>query len=904
MRRKIKLYIGDAPVDLDDQAIILFNYTMEDLSNPTIVKNSFSQQVSLKGTPNNNQIFGDFFRCDRVVDFNGGAVGPGFNPSKKTPFAIYNELSEILESGYCKLDEVVRNGVDVTYKVTLYGGLGSFLFALSYDEAGNKRTLADLDFLGNNDPSELDFTINKATLEQAWEDLAALYYGSEPTPTGKFTVINFAPAYNGFPDNFSPNKAIVQPSGVGLQDTRDGYTTTSGYALVNLANNQDEWAVKDLRSYLQRPVLSIHKLMEAICNPDNNGGYDVDISSFKYFDFYEDLWMTLPTIPSLGSMKQETGTLSLTMTTNATSGNNPGEYTVGGSVPYGAVVNANIKCKLRFNMPSGANSYNTLSLVGNNGSGNARSCVIFLQVVAYASDSTIVGGSAVKVVGGAESAPKHMATACGFTPPFATDSYEYVNVGGATKVSSGIFELTNEISFNVEAQDAASYDVMAYVYGCNSALMRGVWHHSYNGDGSTSKATLYASYSTYYQATSSFLANGSGNTISMTNPDSLRSGSLVTKQMLLSTSATPADYLLAYCKMLGLYFTMDAATKKVTILKRNDLYVDETIDLTKMVDLSKDVTIVPLVFDSKWYKFAFEGIGGAFFDEYKSIEGIEYGVQLINTGFDFNADVKDLLDSSSFKNAATILQRSRYWNVITSGGTFIPSPFLDDGNTYTLTNADGETKEFSISKPPTSASVVYYNTTFNGYDKENEFKVQFHDASGKQVDGANVLLFNNGIVTYDDFKITDDLPVMGVLNGGKPCWILDDGEGVDVPIFSRYGYQWRWDDYVMIKSLDFGVPKQLDIPGIIYDPSTTIYAKGWKAYLSDRYDVDTKVMRCFVHFDKMQVNQSLLRKFYYFDNSLWVLNKIINYSLTTYDPVECEFIQVKNKSNYLTGQTY
>ena len=43
MRRKISLYIGDQLADLDDQSFILFNYQMDDLSNPTIVKNSYSQ---------------------------------------------------------------------------------------------------------------------------------------------------------------------------------------------------------------------------------------------------------------------------------------------------------------------------------------------------------------------------------------------------------------------------------------------------------------------------------------------------------------------------------------------------------------------------------------------------------------------------------------------------------------------------------------------------------------------------------------------------------------------------------------------------------------------------------------------------------------------------------------------
>ena len=106
------------------------------------------------------------------------------------------------------------------------------------------------------------------------------------------------------------------------------------------------------------------------------------------------------------------------------------------------------------------------------------------------------------------------------------------------------------------------------------------------------------------------------------------------------------------------------------------------------------------------------------------------------------------------------------------------------------------------------------------------------------------------------------------------------------------------------QSLDFGVPRQLDIPAVAYDPESTLYETAWKAYISDRYDVNTKVMTCRVDFSGIQVSQELLRKFYWYDNSIWVLNAIRNYSLTTYDPVECEFVQVQDKSNYLNGQTY
>ena len=901
MRRKVSLYIGDQLVDLDEQSFILFNYAMDDLSNPTIVKNSFSQQITLKGTPANNKVFGDYFKVDRRVGDYGGQAGADFNPSQKTPFTIYNELDEILESGYCKLDGVERNGADISYKISLFGGLGSFLFSLSYDGNGNKRTLADLDYLGNGDPAELDFTIDATNLAQAWSDLQELYYGADPAPTGKWTIINFAPAYNGYPDNFSPDKGLLSLPGAGLPDSLNGYSSKSGYGLVNLANPQDEWAVKDIRSYLQRPVLSMKAFWNAICNPANNGGYEVDISDIIHVPYF-DLWLTLPTIPSLGSIKQSATGLSVTMTSSASTGNEVGRFDISGTIPYGAVVNATLKCKLRMNMPSGADAYNTLSLDGVQASpGQTRFSVLFLQMVAYSSDDTIVGGSDVKVLTPISSNP---ASACGFTPAFPTDNYEVVNPGSINKVSSGVFEFPNELSFQVEAQNASYYKLMVYVYAGTGARQRGVWYYGYTGDGSTSRATLYASFTTYFQANSALIVAGSGNSVTKTDSSELRSGASVTKQMLLSTSATPADYLLSLCKMFGLYFVIDTSTKKVTILKRNSLYQDETIDLSKRVDLSKGISIQPLVFDSKWYDFILDGVGGAFYDEYLNIEGIEYGIQRVNTGYDFNAEAVNLMDSNVFKNAVTILSRSRYWNIIESGSAFIPSPFLDKGNTITRWNASNETQDTPISCPPSTASVTYYNTTFNGYDIQDQCKVQFADADGKMVDGKDVLLFLNGFRTYEKFKITDDLPVMAVVNDGKPCWILDEGGDVDLPIFSRYEYEWSFLNQVMTHSLDFGVPRQLDIPGIVYDPSTTIYQSAWKAYISDRYDVNTKVMTCRVDFSGLRVSQDLLRKFYWYENSLWVLNKIKNHSLTTYDPVECEFVQVQDKENYLNGQSY
>ena len=54
----------------------------------------------------------------------------------------------------------------------------------------------------------------------------------------------------------------------------------------------------------------------------------------------------------------------------------------------------------------------------------------------------------------------------------------------------------------------------------------------------------------------------------------------------------------------------------------------------------------------------------------------------------------------------------------------------------------------------------------------------------------------------------------------------------------------------------------------------------------------------------LNIGQGLLRRFYWFEGANWVLNKISNYSLTTFDLTDCEFIQVQDVDNYTNGQNF
>lgn len=927
MRRRITLYIGGTAVDLSDDSFILFNWAFEDLSNPTVVKNSWSQQVTLPGTDTNNAVFGQYFRPDHRVGSGSGLTGTDFNPLRRTPFKIFSETNEVLQEGYVRLDSVSRKGTwIVSWTVTLYGGLGSFLYSLSYDDEGDKRTLADLDYLGTSDPEgELNFVITADTVREAWD--TDMNGGSVD---GKWKVINFASCYNGIPGGeFSADKGLGMPSKFGLENrVKDGdevydIGNTNGMALFNLAEEVDEWAVKDLRSYLQRPVFAMRALFAAVSDPDQNGGYDVDLSALTASSFpYSRLWMTLPMLPSLSPDIPDSITISpYGMITN---NREVARFNIKG-LPLGVVLDMSLNFQLDAVLSSV--TQNTLYLysaqtvmgTGRLSTTYRRTAVLFIQLIAYDSNGNMLAGTPVKAVynySGTISAirtPAGMAEQLGYYAPYVPDDqpegshgvFEAAPVNAVWNKGTGYHRLASLLSFSLSGVRNCSYvavNVTAYHLGTSQVFGSSETFDD-NSGGDRSTPTLYTAFndiSTGVRASAMQAVDGSGSSEAEVTAAPLRSGATVTKRILLSTESTPADYLLGFCKMFGFVLVYDNAARKVTAMRREDFFNTEleTIDLTDRIDTSREVVIEPFAFTAKWYEMGLEGSGTSFEDAYANFYGRDYGSQRINTGYDFDSETVDLLEDIPFRSAPGTLLHSRYLNYITVGSQFRPSPFVDKGNTYTLWNDSGDTKDVDISCPPTNASVGYYNSR-KGYDRQAAAKVQLYDSDGAAVDGQGVLLMRNGAASYPYFKLTDDTPEMDLLNEGRACWLLEPGTpaGVTVPVFSRYLYGSQ-----ITRSLDLGAPSEVDIPGVEYGEDAAIYPQAWRAYLRDRYDVNSKVMRCRVDLSGLQVGQQLLRRFFWYQGAVWVLNSIGNYSMTTWDFAECEFVQVQDIKNYISGQ--
>ncbi len=394
---------------------------------------------------------------------------------------------------------------------------------------------------------------------------------------------------------------------------------------------------------------------------------------------------------------------------------------------------------------------------------------------------------------------------------------------------------------------------------------------------------------------------------------------------LLSGTDTPAAYLIGWAKMFGCVFVTDKATKTITMMSRNEFYLSGLTDIGDRIDRGQEFSAAPYGIESRYYVLGLDTYG----EEAASYEeryGRTYGSQTVDTGYEFDAESKELYSGSPFSGAAMALEGSQAFRVF--GGSSDPEygvfgnycckfPLLGESVTWQLygTNAAGE--EVSLDCEPTGQGIApfAYNAERNGYD--SWAKVQLHGADNEAEDGSGVLLFFNGfkdLPTYRqgsfeiaavEFRLSDDNAAMTALNDGTPCWDFSTAESLGVvpvkslPDFSRWSFA---SDGSMGRSFDFGSPREIYVPGVTADDAATLYTGYWKRYLGDRLDVDGKVVTCWVDLRGLEVGEALLRRLWAFDGAIWALNKISNWSLTTDGPTQCEFVKVKVPNNYLSGQ--
>lgn len=914
IRPYISIMIDGQEADLKEPMELHLTYAHIDLHNPTVVKNGFSKTIVFDGTPTNNRIFGCFGNMDRViVTEEGKNTGAYYNPSRKVDVVIMRNY-EIIDRGYLKLDKVVKKGNNVEYHTTFYSGLGQFLYGLSFNADGEQMKLSDLKYDYN-----LDFEINKDKLKSAWQHINGVRIDS----TGVYDHINFVPCYNGIPEDFGADKVAINvnsfPSDEYLYQSflksKDGYGLVDGWLIGELKKEYDEWQMCDLRSYLQRPVIRFKSIINACCNPENNGGYEVDLDE-EFFSadnpYYEDAWMTLPLLTEIETTSKERfpilkksgdryviedvedgDKLSFTV---------PMTMVASLSKVYSNISNLYTGVQITLN-PSKkymdkAESYNACR---------------YAQLVVYDADGNVVNGSNIL------SFYTNILNAVNFTynPEYMTTVNKvlghYVNVGESQIYENWIDFVFNGSTYglsfkNLEWKEGyylklvvKSAEIVNYLPTDNDRIPENEKIENNVGIDWLYKRNEYHT----YEDTIKMVTWGSSVVDSNINIDvKIPTNKKIQTQTLLNSENTPCDYFLSYLKMFNLHIWSDNIEKKVYVRQRKNYFTGEKINIDCLVDRDSEITITPIVYDAKWYNFNTEFNGDSLLNKtYKDNYGFDYGIQKVNTNYNFDNSSKDLLDKSVFKNAICQRAKSKYYVSVYEEYDNLPPFYLDGFNTL-LFNGEGDTIEGNSFTPRTT--VKSYNWwKERGYDLMP--KPDFRNKDGKGIDGANVLLFYNGRQILQDpdgnrlnIMITDDIPQFETLNDGEPCWIWsnswkDYAPTNYLPIFSRYlTNENGW----VTHSWDFGTPKEIYIPDYNIDNSSDIYTQYWKPYIQDEYDMNTRQAEVKIRY-KGRVSPDMLMNFVYFDGCYWRIAEIKDYNPCSQETTKTTLVKVQDMNNFL-----
>ena len=923
----VRLYIDNMKVDLNNQLQILFNWQESDLSNPTVIKNGYSKTIVLQGTDNNNEIFGHFWNLERYLASNSGNTRTDFNPSYRVPFTLYYNGS-IYEKGYVKLQRVIRNNGVNRYEIGLFGGLGTFLYNLSTDwNTGVKKSLADLNFFAKRKPkiysidatigntnttvedtvedsdTDLSFTINADTILDAWNNINS--------NSGKWSVINFAPTYNGFPSNIDTDKVLINFNNMsGLEtsvtDGKSTFTAHNGYALGKLPSKLTMEETKDYRSYLQTPIVRTKSIIDAICMKENNNGkydkgYEVVLDE-DFFNpsnpYYWDSWITLPKLnlsyTTVGGTEVDLGTVTPSYDYTTSNGRT---LAILVENPIGTTNKIKLSFDLQITVPNA--TADRLYLAA---SSREWSVINALAIQAYASNSLtdseyIFGSSSIewltnKLSNGTIYTCDYAKSNGTFTPKVNNTSN--IEDGSFVRVAQNIYRWNRQIVLECDLPENANVIKIDFQLA--------------NSQGSvTDRNKLCTSItpvdqnSLYTWSMQSIALSNSDMALIKASTENFYSNQVITKDALLTTSYSPAEFLVSFCKMFGLYLHKDIVEDKIYITTRNNFYKrDNIINLEDIIDQSKDLEINPVYVDTNYVSLTNKAEESASIIEYKDKYGKEFGQKVVDTGFEFNADTKEL-NNGVFKTAVQAKEQSQYFYKNKDG----KNPYVYNGFSYTLYQDGqytGSTKTVDVDKKEISAYFDSFNDNYKYYDVMS--KAQFEDKEHKGLPTENVFLFFNGYENVNGmgYYLTDDVQEMSYLNN-KPCWLMTNSEKDangkkiaiainNLPRFSRYFEGNNW----MMYSFDYGSPRELFVPDIQNNDEGNIYHIYFKNYFEDLYDVNTKVVTCYIKADDL--TEDTLRNIYWFRNGLWRINKIYDYNPLSPNTTKCEFIKIQDLANF------
>lgn len=857
----IRLFIENKEIEIDNSVQVAITKQFEDLTNPTVIINDWSKTVSIPFTQRNNEIFGHIYNPDKLI-VEGGTVGIYFNPLKKLDFRIeWNNA--VLMTGYAKMNEVKQVSGKGTYEITLFGQLGKIfqeMQKITFDTSTSEQ-----DYLIDGS-DYVDEYITKELVYNSWTSTGQTHSSLEEkwisrlnpetmevivTPNHDYNVtdiIGFAPN-NSFSDGF--DYKTLQTSNYDSQELTDVLgnifkSNTGVEPSTAIPNGLLPREYGEYRSYLQLPYIYWNKLFQVFQKKaESITGYKFDLDS-DWFNGSNPYWYDLVYMLKSFDLKGEEMVEDI----------------------------YNVICS-------------PITFIGTQSSGYTQLQTTPFVFSGAVSEPVPIVDYVTGVITLSDEYTLNINTE--YAIEFNQNNYEDLRINPANALNYQIIitDSTGSYTFNkidcliVDNDYTGNTENYNAVFRCGQ--VRKVWRFYPQYKFSLDKGKYGSSVKIWFGArwlndVAPFLYNGQPffteqstalyfNRTVANSPkfniqvvkNSHRSYKPFTLNDLWNKDYNLFNEILKYCKIYRIGIFADDIKKKIKFIPLYKYFVNYTVtDWTDKIDKSKDYTIKPVTFENKYVLFNYTDSKTKLGENYREKYGVNYGEYRLVTDYNFNDSTTKLFDD-------------------------IKTSIVSTDNILSWTNLKNNNKII--------------------YSFPNEISVYNKDKDGKENDMFGAYFFRNGTAQFNtettlymrDVYITDDTIFQ---NSNSNFFFIDDNIQDD---YKKRVYTYPKLDIVKGDNLCvFNVPKENYTYLNNYTGKASIYTNFWQKYLDERYNVQNKMITCYVDLKPHEYNQFAFNQLVKVGNQLCIVNKIYDYDITANHTTKVDLITIQDIEGYTT----
>lgn len=862
---KTQLFIENFEIELNDNVQFLLNKEFEHLSNPTDIINDWSKTVQIPFTEKNNKIFGYIYNPNRVIVSDGTdtgytKMGIYFDPTKKLDFRLVYD-SFVLMEGYAKMIDIKMTDYTGTYNITLNGQLGKIfqeLKKITFD-----TTTEDTDYLIHGE-DYVDEYIDRNLVYNSWTGQGQTHTNLMKKDNIYYNVndiIGWAPN-NSFSEGFDYKSQQVSSDTIKQFSSilGDSFKEDTGIDADSvIPNGLLPREIGEYRSYLQLPFIYWNKLFQMFqAKAEEITGYKFDLDGTFFTPSNPD-WYNLVYILKNWTVKNGVDY------SGVYSGNNINElhwshlntdkkYTT----PFTTNINLSVVSETT---PRLENNKIIIDTYDNDRITDATldfyitgSLWNKYDLLFSVNNGFIIQLNFVGENGYTQSKQIFVCREDTQNETVIAKRTDVLDSGGniciisydnryATEFSS--LQSTSKWGWHLTS---ALKDIAAmnqYKFGKYATVsITGHWLTNDCGLGGGTDATE----NTYFSNVTLSISN----TIEIGR---LRSQTYFTLNDLWNKDFNLFDEILRYCKIHRILIYTDDFERKIYFKSQKKYFENYSIeDWTSKLDRSKEIIIKPITFDNKYILFNYEDNKTQLGNEYRDKYGFDFGEYRLTTDYNFNTDTTELFKGTKSKTSITNTD-----NVLSFINLAKHNIVYSFPNELFIYNRDKDNKQVDI------FGTFYYHNGLSEFNRESTLGLIYPRIS----DDSNFQQTNN---TYaytaiqSDYSLVNTYPKLDIVYGDNLCL--------------------------------FNIPKENYTYLNNYDGKSSIYTRYWENYLNERYNIQNKVVTCYLTLTPKDWTDFRFNRFIKIDGVLYMVNKIYDYNIETPEPTKVDLITITDIKGY------